>query len=182
MSLLADECLETVSESELLYHWRFTANHFVLAIRPLRLTTSNIIYQLKIWGYFPDVTSTLTRGCVCRLQLLLVLASAVILRSESRCLTFETPSTSRARSPYLYPPGSGWSYYTLKHWVTDVRAKSKLLNDWRFTVDQFVLAKYSLRPMTRYFFQMNSCGNSLYATSSRTRRWGCLSCTCFSFC
>jgi hypothetical protein len=30
------------------------------------------------------VTSSLTRGLVCRLQLLLVLASAVILRSESR--------------------------------------------------------------------------------------------------
>jgi hypothetical protein len=32
----------------------------------------------------PYVTSFLTRGWVCHLQLLLVLASAVILRSESR--------------------------------------------------------------------------------------------------
>jgi hypothetical protein len=35
-------------------------------------------------SHSPYVTSSLTRGCVCRLRLLLVLASAVILRSESR--------------------------------------------------------------------------------------------------
>jgi hypothetical protein len=27
-------------------------------------------------------------------------------------LRFETPRTWRARSPYLYPPGTGWSNYT----------------------------------------------------------------------
>jgi hypothetical protein len=35
-------------------------------------------------SYSPYVTSSLTRDRVCRLQLLLVLASAVIHRSESR--------------------------------------------------------------------------------------------------
>jgi hypothetical protein len=41
-------------------------------------------------------------------------ASAVILGSESHgahghiLLRFETPPTWRARSPYLYPPGTGW--------------------------------------------------------------------------
>jgi hypothetical protein len=49
----------------------------------LRLTTSNFIFQLNTCGYSPYITSSLTRGFVCRLQLLLVLASAVILRSES---------------------------------------------------------------------------------------------------
>jgi hypothetical protein len=44
----------------------------------------NFIFQLNICGYSPYVTSSLTRGWVCRLQLLLVLASAVILMSESR--------------------------------------------------------------------------------------------------
>jgi hypothetical protein len=71
-------------ESELLYDWRFTANQFVLATSPLSLTTSNFIFQLNTCGYSPYVTSSLTRGWVCRLQLLLVLASAGILRSESR--------------------------------------------------------------------------------------------------
>jgi hypothetical protein len=72
------------SESELLYHWRFTANQFVLETSLLRLTTTNFIFQLNTCGYSPYVISSLTTGWVCRLQLLLVLASAVILRSESR--------------------------------------------------------------------------------------------------
>jgi hypothetical protein len=43
----------------------------------------NFIFQLNTWGYSPYVTSSLTRGCVCRLQLPVVLVSAVIHRSES---------------------------------------------------------------------------------------------------
>jgi hypothetical protein len=50
----------------------------------MRLTTSNLIFQLNSCGCSPYVTSSLTREWVCRLKLLLVLASAVILRSESR--------------------------------------------------------------------------------------------------
>jgi hypothetical protein len=49
------------------------------------------------------------RGRVCRLQLLLVLASAVSLGSESRgvttifyCLRLENPATWRVRKTYLY--------------------------------------------------------------------------------
>jgi hypothetical protein len=33
-------------------------------------------------------------------------------------VSFETPSTWRARSPYLYPPGTGWPSYTPGHWVS----------------------------------------------------------------
>jgi hypothetical protein len=72
------------SESELLYYWRFTANQFILTPSPLRLTASNFVFQLNTYGYSPYVKSFLTRGWVCSLQLLLGLASAVILRSESR--------------------------------------------------------------------------------------------------
>jgi hypothetical protein len=54
------------------------------ATSPLRLTTSNFIFQLNPCGCSPYVKSSLTRGWVCRLQSLLVLASAVTLRSESR--------------------------------------------------------------------------------------------------
>jgi hypothetical protein len=71
------------SESELLYYWRFTANHFVFATSPLRHTTNNFIFQLNTCGRSPYVTSSLTSVCVCRLPLLLVLVSAVILRSET---------------------------------------------------------------------------------------------------
>jgi hypothetical protein len=34
------------------------------------------------------------------------------------CLGFETPPTWRARSPYLYPPRTGWPSYTPRHWVS----------------------------------------------------------------
>jgi hypothetical protein len=61
--------------SELLYDWRFTANQFVLAPSPLRPTVRNII-QLNTCRHSPYVKSFLTRGWVCRLQLLLALANA----------------------------------------------------------------------------------------------------------
>jgi hypothetical protein len=72
-----------VSEPELPCDWRFTANQFVLATSPLRIRTSSFIFQLNTCGYRPYVTYSLPRGWVCRLQLLLVLSSAVILRYES---------------------------------------------------------------------------------------------------
>jgi hypothetical protein len=33
------------------------------------------------------------------------------------CLRFETSPTWRAKSQYLYPPGTEWSSHTLRHWV-----------------------------------------------------------------
>jgi hypothetical protein len=55
-----------------------------LVTSPSRLTINDFIFQLNNCDYSPYVTSSLTRRQVCRLKLLLVLASAVILRSESR--------------------------------------------------------------------------------------------------
>jgi hypothetical protein len=71
-------------ETELLYDWQFTANQFVLAHSPLRLTARIYFSQLNTCGHSPYITSSLTRGWVCHLQLLLALASAFILGSESR--------------------------------------------------------------------------------------------------
>jgi hypothetical protein len=65
------------SESELLYDRRFSAYQFVLATSLLRHTTSNFIFKLNTCGYSPYVTSSRMRGWGCRLQLLLVLASAI---------------------------------------------------------------------------------------------------------
>jgi hypothetical protein len=52
------------------------------------------------------------------------LASAVILRSESRgthdnilLSPIRDSSTWRARFPYLYAPGTRWPSYTPRHWV-----------------------------------------------------------------
>jgi hypothetical protein len=72
------------SESKLLYDWRFTADQFFLTPSHLRLTTSIFFPQLNTCGHSPLVTPSLTRRWVCRLQLLLTLARAVILSSESR--------------------------------------------------------------------------------------------------
>jgi hypothetical protein len=85
----------SMNKSELLNDWRFTASHFILATSPLRLTTSSFIFQLITCGYSPYVTSSITIGWVCRLQLLLALASAVILRSEPRSWPYFTLSDSR---------------------------------------------------------------------------------------
>jgi hypothetical protein len=61
------------------------------------------------------------------------------------------------------------------------KSKSKFLYDWWFTANQFVLASSPLRRTTSYFFQLNSCDNSPYVTSSLTRRWVCLLWICLTF-
>jgi hypothetical protein len=108
--------------SELFSDWRVTANHFVLATSSLRLTTSNFIFQLNTCGYSPYVTSSLTREWVCSLQLLLALASAVILRSESLG-THDDILLSQIREsrnledqiPVFISPRNTWTIYTPRH-------------------------------------------------------------------
>jgi hypothetical protein len=78
--------------------------------------------QLRVFLYgalFP------TRRRISRLQLLLVLASAVLLTSES-CGTHDNillplirdSPNWRARFPDLYPPGTGWPSYIAGHRVS----------------------------------------------------------------
>jgi hypothetical protein len=65
---------------------------------------------------------------------------------------------------------------------SDPKSKSKLLYDWWFTANQFVLASSPLRPTTRdIFYQLNSSGNSPYVTSSLTRWRVCLLWICLAF-
>jgi hypothetical protein len=114
-------------ESELLYDWPLTANQFVLATSSLRITTSNFIFQLNTCYYNPYVTSFLTRGWVCRLQLLPVLTSAIILRPESHgthnhillsqirdCFNLEGPIpvflSPKNRVARLYPQTLGYCF------------------------------------------------------------------------
>jgi hypothetical protein len=67
--------------------------------------------QLRVC-YF--VAPSLTRGPVCNLRLLLVLASLVPRESRPYFIfpILETPPTWRAMSRYLYPPGTGRPRYT----------------------------------------------------------------------
>jgi hypothetical protein len=77
-----------------------------LGDKPLETHDHKFFFQLNLCSHSPYVTSSVTRGRVCRLQLQMVLASAVILGSCSAaglmttfyCLRFETPPTCRARS------------------------------------------------------------------------------------
>jgi hypothetical protein len=55
---------------------------YLQSAKPLEIHSQKF-FQLNICGHSPYVTSPLTRGWACRLQLLLALASAIILRSES---------------------------------------------------------------------------------------------------
>jgi hypothetical protein len=106
---------------------------------------------------------SLMRGQVCRLQLLLVLASAVILGSESHG-NRDHILLSQIRPRFHM----GWTAFSSK-------SKSKLLYDWHFTAHQLALALSSLRPTTRDFFpQLNPCGISPYVTSSVMRILVCL--------
>jgi hypothetical protein len=106
---------QSESESELLYDWRFTANQFILETNSLRFTTSNFFFQLNTCGHSPYVTSSLTRGWICRLQLLLVLASVVILRSEFRRTQNHISLSQTLGSPNL--DGKVPVFISPRHWV-----------------------------------------------------------------
>jgi hypothetical protein len=79
------------------------------------------VRQLRVCWYG---ALSLTRGRFCRLQLLLVLTSAVILGSESRGTRDHIllPQVRNfpilnGQSPYLCPLGTWWPRYTPRHWV-----------------------------------------------------------------
>jgi hypothetical protein len=124
IQVLCQSRLCKADQSELLYDWRFTANQFVLATSPLRLTTSNFIFQLNICAYNLYVTSSLKEdgsvvyNCYLSSPVQPILGpSPAGLMTTFYCLRFEAPPTWRARFPYLYPTGTGWPGYTPRHWV-----------------------------------------------------------------
>jgi hypothetical protein len=99
-----------------------------------------MFFQPNTCGYSAYVTSCLARGWVCRLQLLLVLASAIILRRESRG-THDHISLSQIRDSH-YPegqvpvfifPGTGWPNYITRHWVPFRRLLRLAELRWRFS-------------------------------------------------
>jgi hypothetical protein len=113
------------STAESLYDRQFTTNQFVLAPRsssPRPLT--NIFFQLNTCGYSLYVTSSLTKG-----YMSFTITAGPCQRSHSwiqvprdswpyfTVSDSRLPPTWRARSPYLYPPDTGWPSYTPKHWA-----------------------------------------------------------------
>jgi hypothetical protein len=49
------------------------------------------------------------------------------------CLRFETPATWRARSRYLYPPGTGWPTFTPRYSVPFRRLLRLARLRWRYS-------------------------------------------------
>jgi hypothetical protein len=76
-----------------------------LGAKPLETHDQSFVFQLNTCYHSPYITSSLTRGWVCRLQLLLILASAVILRSESHGIHEQILFSQIRDSPQLGGPG-----------------------------------------------------------------------------
>jgi hypothetical protein len=114
------------------------------------------------------------------------------------------PPTWRTRSPYLYPPGTGWFSYNPRHWVpfssppTTRRATVEVLDPASTTQSQNQSQSYFTtsglpaissswrqapwKPRREIFlFSWTLCGNSPYVTSSLMRRWVCLLWIGFAF-
>jgi hypothetical protein len=101
----------SLSQSQFLYGWRFIANQFVLAPSPLRLTARIFFSQLNTCGHSPYIiTSSLTRGCVCHIQLLLALASTFILGTRDYILLSQIREFPFCR--LLRCVGLRWRYST----------------------------------------------------------------------
>jgi hypothetical protein len=85
------------------------------------LFCSSFVGQLRCSAF---TASSLTRGRVCNLLYNCFWAlpeQSLFSRSPPThgpyfTVSSETPPTWRARSPYLYPPGTGWPSYTPGHW------------------------------------------------------------------
>jgi hypothetical protein len=80
----SDTWLTTNSESESLLRLAVYHQSVRLGAKSLDTHGQTFFFQLITCGHSPYVTSSLTRGRVCRLQLLRALASAFSLRSESQ--------------------------------------------------------------------------------------------------
>jgi hypothetical protein len=138
-----------------------------------------IVRQLR---YCSRGALSLTRERVCRLQLLLALASQSFsgpspagLVTIFYCLRFEILPTWRARFPYLNTLGTGWPSYRPRHWVYVQSSKFKVTLRLAVYRQSVLLGVKPLETHDeRLFFQLNSCGNSPYVTASLTRRWVCL--------
>jgi hypothetical protein len=93
-------------------------SYFVLFISVSRFTC-NLHFKVSYY-----VTSSLRRGCVCSLQLLLALAKAFILRFESRGIhdhmllsQIQDSPNLEGQVPIFISPGKGCPSYNLRQWV-----------------------------------------------------------------
>jgi hypothetical protein len=104
-------------ESELLLRLAVYSQSVHLRAKPLETHDQcTFFFQRNTCGYSPYITSSLTRGWVCRLQLLLALASAIILGSSFTVSNLRVPQSS-GPGQRIFIQGTGWPRYTLRHWI-----------------------------------------------------------------
>jgi hypothetical protein len=126
------------SESELLYYWRFTANHFILALRPLRHLARMFlsIEHLRSWSLYK---SSLTRAWVWHLQLMLGLSNAFILGFQSRGTCDHillSPRTTHRATVEVFDPATTSEVFSnncnIIKWQEYVSQKGQEENDLMF--------------------------------------------------
>jgi hypothetical protein len=108
---------------------------------PSELTTIYLVLSVScgfvdkgrsLW--LENVSTVYNCGWYSPAQSFLSLSPAVLV-TIFYCRKFETPPTWRARSPYLYLPGTGWPSFTPRHWVPvsspPTLSESESHCDWR---------------------------------------------------
>jgi hypothetical protein len=141
--------------------------------------------QLNTCGLSTYITSSVMRGGVCHLQLLLVLASACcvlgsesrgtrdhILLSQIRDFPFLSPPTTRRATVEVFDPTSTWEDCQRQSYFTTGGLPPVSLS---WLQDPWDPRPEIISP------QLNPCDVSPYVTSSLTRRWDCLLWICLAF-
>jgi hypothetical protein len=109
-----------------------------LGAKPLETHDQYFSFQLNTCGYSPYVISSLTRGWVYRLQLLMGLASAVILGSKSRGTPDHTVPDMRLPQPVglgprIYISQEQGGPITPRHWVPVSSSPTTRRARWRYS-------------------------------------------------
>jgi hypothetical protein len=120
----------------------------------------NFLSQLNTCGHRPYITSSLTRGWVCHFQLLLALASAFILGSESRVTGNHILLSQIRYFPFcrlLRLAGLRWRYSTPPlpgmNWIVQVKVVK--VSQSHIATDDRSICKWL---MTRYLLLFDSHG------------------------
>jgi hypothetical protein len=117
-------------------------------------------YDWVYWHFFTITINYYSSQSILTAEATLHPAPRSATASSTSLIQFSTPVLLMLTAP---------SPCTLSQFSAPTKSKSKLLYDWRFIANLFVFVSGPLRLTTRDIFQLNSCGNSPYVTSSLTR-------------